>query len=287
LLDWYRDGGDVAARLPLLSTYLGHSEPELEALLASLREDVLTPALNAWIGRLFHRDNRDETVRALVASQPGAARTGGSEATQRRLATATATVKNCQAAIAAGVDPTAMIEVINQAQADRETAQAELDHITNVTTLDEAEVYAMLDSLGDVGAVLHRGHPDHLARLYQALHVEIDYQHAETPGQAHASLRVSNECVRGATCAQTPRRDRQGRAPLGNPKPTPHRRILIWRRWAPPRGSLTSSCFAIQELLGHAWTGTTARYIHVHGTHVEDAWVAGQQRATDRWKGLA
>lgn len=27
LLDWYRDGGDVAARLPLLSTYLGHSEP--------------------------------------------------------------------------------------------------------------------------------------------------------------------------------------------------------------------------------------------------------------------
>lgn len=28
LLDWYRDGGDVAARLPLLSTYLGHVSPE-------------------------------------------------------------------------------------------------------------------------------------------------------------------------------------------------------------------------------------------------------------------
>ncbi len=27
LLDWYRDDGDVAARLPLLSTYLGHVEP--------------------------------------------------------------------------------------------------------------------------------------------------------------------------------------------------------------------------------------------------------------------
>lgn len=46
------------------------------------------------------------------------------------------------------------------------------------------------------------------------------------------------------------------------------------------------SLFAVQELLGHAWTGTTARYIHVHGSHVEDAWVAGQQRASDRWKGL-
>ncbi|MGH3814243.1 MAG: tyrosine-type recombinase/integrase [Pseudonocardiaceae bacterium] len=27
LLDWYRDGGDVAARLPLLSTYLGNVDP--------------------------------------------------------------------------------------------------------------------------------------------------------------------------------------------------------------------------------------------------------------------
>lgn len=47
------------------------------------------------------------------------------------------------------------------------------------------------------------------------------------------------------------------------------------------------SLFAIQELLGHAWTGTTARYIHVHRTHVENAWMRGQQRAADRWKGLA
>jgi site-specific recombinase XerD len=45
--------------------------------------------------------------------------------------------------------------------------------------------------------------------------------------------------------------------------------------------------FAIQEPLGHSWTGTTARHVHVHATHVEDAWVSGQQRAADRWKGLA
>jgi integrase/recombinase XerD len=27
LLGWYRDGGDVQARLPLLSTWLGHTDP--------------------------------------------------------------------------------------------------------------------------------------------------------------------------------------------------------------------------------------------------------------------
>jgi integrase len=27
-LDWYRDGGDVQARLPVLSTWLGHIDPK-------------------------------------------------------------------------------------------------------------------------------------------------------------------------------------------------------------------------------------------------------------------
>jgi len=51
LLDWHRDGRDVAARLPLLSTYLGHldpkstywylqASPELLALAAARLEDT-------------------------------------------------------------------------------------------------------------------------------------------------------------------------------------------------------------------------------------------------------
>jgi site-specific recombinase XerD len=43
---------------------------------------------------------------------------------------------------------------------------------------------------------------------------------------------------------------------------------------------------AIQETLGHIWVATTMHYIHVHRTHVEDAWIAGQERAANRLKGL-
>ena len=43
---------------------------------------------------------------------------------------------------------------------------------------------------------------------------------------------------------------------------------------------------AIQEVLGPAWIATTLHYVHVHRTHVQDAWVAGQQRAAERLKGL-
>ncbi len=43
---------------------------------------------------------------------------------------------------------------------------------------------------------------------------------------------------------------------------------------------------SIQEVLGHSWIATTMHYIHVHRTHVEDVWIAGQQRAAQRLKGL-
>jgi site-specific recombinase XerD len=43
---------------------------------------------------------------------------------------------------------------------------------------------------------------------------------------------------------------------------------------------------AIQEMLGHAWIATTMGYIHVHRAHIEDAWIAGQQRAASRLTGL-
>ncbi|MGW3628294.1 tyrosine-type recombinase/integrase [Streptomyces sp. NPDC000880] len=42
---------------------------------------------------------------------------------------------------------------------------------------------------------------------------------------------------------------------------------------------------AIQELLGHSWLATTMRYVHVQRTHIEDAWLRGQQRAARRLEG--
>jgi len=43
---------------------------------------------------------------------------------------------------------------------------------------------------------------------------------------------------------------------------------------------------AIQAALGHAWVAATMTYVHVPATRIEDAWVAGQQRAADRLRGL-
>ena len=96
LLGWYRDGGDVQARLPLLSTYLGHVDPadtywylsaapELLALAAERLEHAtrgarsmtaLAPTLEAFFtDRLIAREGRQPAHdRRLPRHLPAAAR---------------------------------------------------------------------------------------------------------------------------------------------------------------------------------------------------------------------
>jgi hypothetical protein len=110
------------------------------------------------LAELFDRDHVDHTVAALVASQEGATRKrDGGAAARKRLADAEGRLKKFQAAIAAGVDPTALVEVINAAQAERAAAQAEIDNAPVPDLMDVAEVYARIDMFGDVPAKLNDG----------------------------------------------------------------------------------------------------------------------------------
>jgi integrase len=44
LLEWYRDGGDVQARMPLLSTLLGHADPKNTYCYISAAPELLAEA---------------------------------------------------------------------------------------------------------------------------------------------------------------------------------------------------------------------------------------------------
>ena len=56
LLDWYRDGGDVQARLPVLSTWLGHIDPKSTYWYVSSVPELLALAA----GRLEPEDNDED-----------------------------------------------------------------------------------------------------------------------------------------------------------------------------------------------------------------------------------
>ncbi len=167
-----------------------------------LREEPVRDAVNSWLGGLFTRQNVDQTVAALVASQRAA---GGerctSEAAKQHLAEAEARLRRYQAAIAAGVDPAALLEAINEAQAQRAAVRAALDNRPTPNLLSPAEVYAMIDALGDVGHALSGTEPEHLANLYTAVGLQVRYQ--PTTHTADVTLqpvgRVNSACVRGGT----------------------------------------------------------------------------------------
>jgi hypothetical protein len=139
--------------------------------------DVVAP-LNTWLGGLFAPENLDATVTALLDSQAGgpvAQATLARDAVQARLDEAETRLRRLRGAIEAGVDPTALVESVNDAQAQRATARAELDaaSTTELGVLTDAEVYAMIDSLGDVGNALNSANPDSLRKLYEQLRLEL------------------------------------------------------------------------------------------------------------------
>lgn len=167
----------------------------------NLREDALLDSLNVWIGEVFAPENRDETVAAMLASQdlPGEG-AGRHETAKKRLTDAKARLRRHQAAIEAGVDPSALVEVINQAQAERAAAEAELANLPATAMITDAEIHAMIDSLGDVGAALNGAKPDSLSQLYQQLRLDLRYMPHENAVEVTSNLRVVSAGVRGASC---------------------------------------------------------------------------------------
>ena len=92
-----------------------------------------------------------------------------------------------------------MVEAINQAQAERRAAQAEIDSTPAPDVLTAADVNAMIDSLGDVGAALDESRPAALERLYRALDLGVRYEPGERAAYVTARPRVDSACVRGGT----------------------------------------------------------------------------------------
>jgi hypothetical protein len=144
-----------------------------------LPERAVLEALNEWIGRLFAPEHRDETVDLLLASAGiTGTESAQSDVIKTKITQASTKLRRLQEAIKAGVNPAAVVDAINDAQAELEAAQAEAALRPEARVITRAEVYAMIDYLGNVGAALKRGDPAELQKLYEALRLEIIY-HAD------------------------------------------------------------------------------------------------------------
>lgn len=95
---------------------------------------------------------------------------------------------------------------MNEAQAQRAAARAEVEKTPASGGIDAAEVYAMFDSLGEVKQKLSRADPTQLEDLYDKLRLEMIYDaKARAVDITIQPTRRGNKCVRGRSCTLTTR----------------------------------------------------------------------------------
>ncbi len=164
-----------------------------------LPQAAVLEQLNAWLGDLFSPDNIDNTVKALVTSQDNNRKSGQHEAVKKRAADAEARLRKFQDAIAAGVDPAALVEAINEAQEQSAAAKAELEATPASHELTDADVYAMRDSLGDIGQALNGADQSRLEELYAALRLDMVYEPEARTVDVEIRPGRGSKCVRGGT----------------------------------------------------------------------------------------
>ncbi|MFI9405129.1 hypothetical protein [Nocardia sp. NPDC052316] len=88
---------------------------------------------------------------------------------------------------------------MNAAQAEKAAARAELDAIPKPIRLTETEMNKLIESAGDIRAVLADGATEDKQLLYEALNIQVRYQHRQQLAVVSASLPGFSTGVRRGT----------------------------------------------------------------------------------------
>ncbi|WP_327116277.1 hypothetical protein OHB12_04145 [Nocardia sp. NBC_01730] len=185
----------------------------------NLREDVVVGPIDRWLASLFDHEHREKAIAALVAAQDTNDTDTRRQTLRQRITDAEARLARHLAAIEAGVDPQALVTAMNTAQADKAAAQAELKSLPKINRLTNTELRKLIESLGDIRAVLTAGDPADKTRLYRALALEVCYQH-----QQQLAIVGTTPC---GVSTGVRRGYRPVRQPPATSKTAVHRRIAV------------------------------------------------------------
>ena len=148
-----------------------------------VRETQIVPSLDDWIAGVFEPESLNETCRALAeAQEPVPADDGPAEAARRTLADCDARLARYRTALEVGTDPAIVAAWIAEVQTERKAAEKELRRRRPAGALTEADVRAMVESLGDLVGVLEKAEPAKRAVLYTSLGLSLTYEPSKRRG---------------------------------------------------------------------------------------------------------
>ncbi|MFF2084066.1 recombinase family protein [Nocardia sp. NPDC058176] len=165
----------------------------------NLREDHLIEPIDTWLATLFDPEHLDTTVAALLEANNDEDGDARRSALRLKIQQAQTKIDRHLAAIEAGVDPKVVVDALNTAQADRASAEVEINNLPKTEKLTETEVRKLIGSLGNVRLALANGAPEHKLELYETLMVQVRYSHLDHRVNVCANIVVFSTGVRRGT----------------------------------------------------------------------------------------
>ncbi|MFD6398965.1 zinc ribbon domain-containing protein [Nocardia sp. NPDC060249] len=188
--------GAVYYRCRARSSAPGSATQHEHSRTVNLRESHPFEPLDGWLATLFDRKNLDTTVAVFV----DAPNDDGIDTRRQRQRIGHAQMKIGRhlAAIEVGVDPQAVVEVLNSAQAEKAAAEVELNNLPKIERLTDIELRKLIESLADVRAILAAGAPDHKIERYNAFELHVRFARLEHHATVSASLCGDSTGIRRA-----------------------------------------------------------------------------------------
>jgi site-specific DNA recombinase len=142
-----------------------------------LREDLVIPHLDEWIGQLLSPAGIDATMAELVEHyrEPDAD-TARLEAAHRKLAECSARLDKYRAALEAGADPVIVGQWLSEVKGEQMAAETELAAARPATPLTDEHLRIMVDALSGIDQALAVGTPAEKAALYGDLGLTLTYR---------------------------------------------------------------------------------------------------------------
>jgi hypothetical protein len=156
-----------------------------------LREAVLLPRLDGWLGRYFALHRRAETIAAIVAAQGDVRQDATTALARQTIAECDRKLARYQAALDAldeDTDTDVIAGWIAQAQKRRSAAQAQLRHTPRQAHVTEDDIATLIDEITDYTQALATTDPARKADLYGKLGLHLTYHPAQQTVQAEAHL---------------------------------------------------------------------------------------------------
>ena len=156
-----------------------------------IREDQLLPALDRWLGDKLSARSLPQLISELEQANDSTESDARHEQARRDIAACDAKLRQRRAAPEAGADPMLVTGWIAEVQAQRQAAEARLQHQPGTRRLSRDELTQLVSSLRDLAQAVANADLADKIEIYSQLGLTLTYQPTGPTKKVRATIKPS------------------------------------------------------------------------------------------------